>query len=316
MKDIHPYRSYIIPAVLAVGLHVGIVFLASTTWFEAQHSPRVVPFQHIKAELIDLKSQKVAGNQKKSELKKQQAAKREADAKRKARKKEKQKKIAADKKRKAKEKKAADTKKRQQITKAKAEKKRKVDAKRNADLKRKQDEIKRQAKAKKLDAEKKRKADADKRKQQALSKQKAEQKKRREADQLKRQQEQELLAREQALADEVAREEQSRRMLSQDQTAKASAISVITAAVSANWRRPPTARNGMVVQVRIHLLPTGEVSDAYALKTSGDEAFDRSAVNAVLKAERFPELQDIDPEVFDRNLRTITLKFKPEDLRL
>ena len=95
----------------------------------------------------------------------------------------------------------------------------------------------------------------------------------------------------------------------------ASAESVIRASVGMNWRRPPSARNGMVVGVRLSLLPTGEVEDAYVVNSSGDEAFDRSVVNAVLKAERFPELQAIDAIVFDRYLRHVTIDFKLGDLR-
>ena len=39
------------------------------------------------------------------------------------------------------------------------------------------------------------------------------------------------------------------------------------------------------------------------------------AINAVQKAERFPELQDLPTRVFEQNFRRFTLLFKPEDLR-
>jgi len=72
----------------------------------------------------------------------------------------------------------------------------------------------------------------------------------------------------------------------------------------------------MKVQIRIHLLPSGEVDDAYVTKASGDEAFDRSALNAIFKAEKSPELHNVDPTMFDQNFRKITMTFRPENLRL
>ncbi len=314
MTDI---RSYILPTLAAVSMHAVLVVLASSAWFDQEPSPRIQPFQHVKAELVDLKDLTLE-KQKQADLKKKQDAdRRKAEAQRKAR--EKKKRLAEERKRKADQqkkaaaKKAAEKKKREQLAKAKAEKKRIADAKRKA-------EVQKKAAAKKAAEKKKReqlaKAEAEKKRKAEARRKAAAEKKRREAEALKRQQELARRQREEALARAAALEEHQRMQAEQDRTARASAISIITSAVSSNWRRPPSARNGMVVQVRIRLLPTGEVDGAYTVKSSGDEAFDRSAVNAVLKAERFPELQDIDPVVFDRNLRDITLNFRPEDLRL
>jgi colicin import membrane protein len=71
----------------------------------------------------------------------------------------------------------------------------------------------------------------------------------------------------------------------------------------------------MVVELSIHLLPSGEVDDAYVSKSSGDDRFDRDAVRAVMKASSFPELRKLDPVVFDRYYRKFTMVFRPEDLR-
>jgi colicin import membrane protein len=89
----------------------------------------------------------------------------------------------------------------------------------------------------------------------------------------------------------------------------------IAMAIEDNWSRPPSARRDMQVVLRIQLIPTGEVVGVSVLKSSGDQAFDRSAINAVNKAARFPEVADAPPQVFERRLRTLQLVFRPEDLR-
>lgn len=90
---------------------------------------------------------------------------------------------------------------------------------------------------------------------------------------------------------------------------------IIDEKVSANWSRPPSSRNDMVVLVRIQLVPTGVVVGAEVVKSSGDKAFDRSAVQAVKKAERFPELQKLPSRIFEKNFRVFNLLFEPKDLR-
>jgi colicin import membrane protein len=89
----------------------------------------------------------------------------------------------------------------------------------------------------------------------------------------------------------------------------------IAIAIEDNWSRPPSARRDMQVVLRIQLIPTGEVVGVSVLKSSGDQAFDRSAINAVNKAARFPEVADAPPQVFERRLRSLQLVFRPEDLR-
>lgn len=89
----------------------------------------------------------------------------------------------------------------------------------------------------------------------------------------------------------------------------------IAMAIEDNWSRPPSARRDMQVVLRIQLIPTGEVVGVSVLKSSGDQAFDRSAINAVNKATRFPEVAEAPPQVFERRLRSLQLVFRPEDLR-
>jgi len=81
-----------------------------------------------------------------------------------------------------------------------------------------------------------------------------------------------------------------------------------------NWSRPPSARNGMETLLRVHLVPTGEIVDVKIIEGSGNDAFDRSAILAVRKSERF--VVPTDTLRFERDFREFTVLFKPDDLRL
>ena len=167
------------------------------------------------------------------------------------------------------------------------------------EAKRKEDEARRQA------------AEEAKRKEEAAAKAEADR-----VAKLKREQEE---ARAKALADLLAEETEYQRAQADqigDQVA-ASYDDVIRRYVSEQWRRPPTARNGMLVEVRISMLPSGDITDAVVVRSSGDAGFDQSAVQAVRNVGRIPEMQQLsreNPATFDRMYRQRTLRFKPEDL--
>ncbi|CBL46865.1 TolA protein [gamma proteobacterium HdN1] len=82
--------------------------------------------------------------------------------------------------------------------------------------------------------------------------------------------------------------------------------------IERRWSRPPLARNGMQVTLRLFLIPGGELSDVQVVQSSGNIAFDRSALAAVQKAGRF--VVPSDPAEFDRNFRQFTVLFNPDDL--
>ena len=98
----------------------------------------------------------------------------------------------------------------------------------------------------------------------------------------------------------------------------ASAINYIRDEIGYNWVRPANARNGMVVELIIYLVPTGEVVNVEVSyrDASATDAFVASVVKAVKKVRRFNKLSQLDSELFDANFRQFTVKFKPEDLRL
>lgn len=90
---------------------------------------------------------------------------------------------------------------------------------------------------------------------------------------------------------------------------------LMQARITQNWRRPPSARNGMEVLLIISLVPTGEVVGISVSSGSGSNAFDRSAIAAVERVGGFPEVTVLSISDFERYFRRFPLRFKPEDLR-
>ena len=115
------------------------------------------------------------------------------------------------------------------------------------------------------------------------------------------------------LADAVAAEDAQATATAGEMSASFAAL--IQQTVINYWSRPPSARNGMEALLQIQLVPTGEVQSVSLLKSSGNTAFDRSAINAVEKAGSFPELQKLPAAEFENNFRRFRLLFRPEDLR-
>lgn len=188
--------------------------------------------------------------------------------------------------------------------------------------------------------QKRKELERQKRLEEQKRKQQAEQKKKAEAEAQRKKQEQARQAKEKAEAERKARElaeqkqeEQARRQreqaaferaLAQEQeqlleesyaVAAQSYMSAISQRIEQNWSRPPSARNNMECELLIKLVPTGRVINVDVVKSSGNAQFDRSAVQAVQKAEQFPIVKEMKPEVFERYYRELNLVFKPQDLR-
>ena len=115
------------------------------------------------------------------------------------------------------------------------------------------------------------------------------------------------------LARALTREANARKAVTDDEKAMAY-VAQIQREIVQNWSRPPSARNGMEALLRVMLIPTGEVIDVKVEDSSGNDAFDRSAVLAVTKAQRF--VVPTDSQRFERDFREFTVLFRPDDLRL
>lgn len=313
-------RSYLFPALLALILHSVILSALFYSWFGyAEDEKQLVP-RHVKAQIVDIKSQLKAQQQDmQAEARRKEEARRQAERKEEARKKEARKKEAL---------KQAEAKKKEDARKQ-AEAKRKAENKKKADALKKQEALKQEAlkkeaarkkaEALKKDAQKKEalKQEALQKKQQDEARRKAEaqQEAERKSEQQRVERElQEQKRRESELAAAMAAEEREMQALA-NQQATAGYLEYIASEIESNWSRPPSARNGMKVVLSLHLLPTGEVDNVYVVESSGDSHFDDSAIRAVKRVGRFTELQKMDPILFDRNFRKLSLEYKPSDLR-
>jgi TolA protein len=132
---------------------------------------------------------------------------------------------------------------------------------------------------------------------------------------------QQLAEVQQALDSLLDNEEIQTQVLAQQATnrqAVASAIHYIRDEIGQRWVKPANARTGMVVELVIQLVPTGEIIgiEISYRDTSATDAFVSSVDKAVRKVGRFDKLSQLNPVLFDANFRKFTLKFKPEDLRL
>src|SRR3990167_2134014 len=285
-REPSPSENLFWPVVWAVGLHVIMFAMLFVSFAFAPDLPPARPV--VQATLYKLQSQsqattqtnqKIAGETKKTTApiyETEQLEQKKADEAAKA----------------AEQKKLADVAKKKAADEA-AKKKAAEDAKKKA-----AEEAKKKAAA---EAAKKKKADDAKKKAAEAAQRKAvEDKKAAALAELLS----EDVGRQQAIADTVG-----------DEVA-GSLDDLIVMLVSQQWRRPPSARNGMSVEVLIEMLPDGTITNASVTRSSGDSPFDNSAVQAVRNVGRIAEMQQLDRATFDRLYRQRRAVFKPEDLGL
>ncbi len=87
---------------------------------------------------------------------------------------------------------------------------------------------------------------------------------------------------------------------------------LIHKAVEQNWYHLPNEPAGLTVQLSIKLVPsTGELKDVSVSRSSGNETFDRNAIQAVHQAAPFSELAQ-QPAAVQKQFQQLTLEFKPD----
>jgi colicin import membrane protein len=65
-------------------------------------------------------------------------------------------------------------------------------------------------------------------------------------------------------------------------------MTMIENAIYRRWIKPPSISKGLVAELRVKLIPSGEVIDIDLYKSSGDPAYDKSVMQAVRKASPLP----------------------------
>ena len=171
-------------------------------------------------------------------------------------------------------------------------------------LKREQEKKRRVALAKKKEKE---------RKEKERKRKEAEKKAKELAEKKKKQQQQAMLDQE---FEDMLREEE-RMMLEDEYASEAqSYIALIQKRISNKFVPPPSARKGMQTKVSIQLVPTGRIVSATIVESSGNDAFDRAARQAVLDVEEFTEVKQMPSPVFERFFRKFSVIVNPQGLRL
>jgi len=165
---------------------------------------------------------------------------------------------------------------------------------------------------KKAEAEKKRKAEAERKKKAA------EEKARREEERKEKERKEQRERERQSAFEEALEKEED--LLEADEGAEAvmSVAQAIQQRIESVLSWPPSARNGMVTEVKINFVPTGRVVAANIVKGSGNAALDRSVITAVHKVETFPEVAELarnEPALFERQVRTTILRFTVTGMR-
>ncbi|WP_333982999.1 cell envelope integrity protein TolA [Ectopseudomonas khazarica] len=308
-------ESYFWPIVWAVGLHV---LMFAMLFVSFAFSPELPPARPVvQATLYQLKSQSQATTQTTQKVagEAQKTSAPQFETERLEQKKAEEQKVAAAKK--AEEQKQAEQAKAEA---AKAEAAKKAEAEKAAEQKRQADIAKKRAEeeAKKKAAEEAKKKAAEEAKKKAAAaeaakKKAAEDAKRKAAEDAKRKAAEEQKAA--ALAELLSDNVQNQQALAEthgDQVA-GNLDDLIIKLITENWQRPMSARRGMSVELLIQMLPDGTVTNASVSRSSGDAAFDSSAVAAVRNVGRIPEMQQLDRATFDRLYRQRRVIFKPED---
>ncbi|PAU52112.1 protein TolA [Pseudomonas sp. PIC25] len=319
-------ESYFWPALWAIALHVLVFALLFVSFAMTPDLPPAKPI--VQATLYQLKSQsqattqtnqKIAGEAKKTAARQyevEQMEQRKVEQERQATAKAAEQK-KADEARKAEAVKKAEEAKKAEAAKKAEEAKKAAEQKQLADIAKKKAEEEAKKKAAE-EAKKKAAAEAAKKKaaEEAKKKAAAEAAKKKAAAEAARKAAEDKKA--QALAEllsETTERQQAIADTQGDQVA-GSLDDLIVKLVSEQWRRPPSARNGMSVEVLIEMLPDGTITNASVTRSSGDSPFDNSAVAAVRNVGRIPEMQQLDRATFDRLYRQRRVIFKPEDLDL
>ena len=151
------------------------------------------------------------------------------------------------------------------------------------------------------------KAEAERKKKLAEEQQKAEAEKKRKQEQQAQEEQRRIQA--------ALQKEEKIIAESNDEANVKSYNELIAERVSQNWSRPPSARRGMIAVFNIDMLPNGQVVGVQLIQSSGSDAFDRSAEQAIRKVDRFTEIKDMPIGIFERNFRHFKFAFNPEDLR-
>lgn len=334
--------GYGLPLLLAIALHLGLLVVSVIRFPSAEREPpnqAIVQATLVRAETATDRAQQAdptqaveAARQAEEEAARRQQAEREAEADRQRQADAEREAALAEEREKARqaaEEAAAEAARRAEA----AERQAALREQQEAERRRQEAEARRQREA---EERRRREAEAERQRQaeeEARRQREAEERRRREAE-ARRQAEEE--ARRQREAEAQRRQEEAARRAAeaaqqsldraiageaeavanarQAQEAANGFINLVRRAVEQAWVIPPNVRDGATAEVAVRLGPSGELFAARIGRSSGDGAFDRSALQAVESAAPFSELREL-PASVQRQYREFNLRFRPGDIR-
>ena len=78
------------------------------------------------------------------------------------------------------------------------------------------------------------------------------------------------------------------------------------------WVRPNTLKKGMYADFSLRIDRSGIINEVNIMKTSGNEAFDRAAMNAIKKYKKIKGMDKIDEETYRIYFANFILRFNPD----
>jgi len=297
------------PLFYAILVHIVLfaILTVSLDWSSESEEP-VAPVNIVKATSVDEK--KVQDQLNKLKKAEQDRIKKEQ---------ERQKKLE-DEAKKAREQRQAEERKLREIEKKRLQEKRDLEKQKqvkNQELA-KLDQQKKEKEKKLQDLQKKREAEEQARRLEQQKLQAAREEKKRlevEAEKRRKAEEEELLrqqmlAEEQALRQDQMAAEEAKLAAENEKQAQSKVNeyrALIRQKIENNWRKPPSAKPGIVCKVKVFLIPGGSVRLVEIVKSSGDGIFDSTVDNAIRKADPLP--LPPDPGLFDY-FRELTFEFE------
>ena len=82
--------------------------------------------------------------------------------------------------------------------------------------------------------------------------------------------------------------------------------------IEALWIRPNSAKIGMFADFNLKINRLGIIENIEMKQTSGDNAFDRAALNAIRKYKQIKYVRNLDDQTFQAYFSNFTLRFRPE----
>ena len=86
--------------------------------------------------------------------------------------------------------------------------------------------------------------------------------------------------------------------------------SIIKQQEMSQWKKPSAAKGDLTTEIRITLVPTGEIIKTKIIKGSGIKSFDDSALTAIASVGSFEDLQ-MPSNLFESHFRQFILVFNP-----